>query len=101
MMCKIGRWCGDCACVFRDCIGDTYLCVYRHVLSCQSAVCLWYAFTACSSVIGLGKLLSNHVAVKTDRNVDVFYCKGLRQLQCSIVTDINLVLYRLRTLSSL
>ena len=36
----------------------------------------------CYDIDRTGQLLSNHIAVETDRNVRCFDHKGLRQLQC-------------------
>ena len=44
----------------------------------------------CYGIGRTGQLLSNHVAVETDWNGRCFGREGLRQLQCSIVTDKDL-----------
>ena len=51
----------------------TQVCACVHV-----CVCVADCIPECRT----GQLLSNHVAVETNRNVRRFNCEGLRQLQC-------------------
>ena len=65
-------------------------CVYNGVHNFATGQLIYNLVEAhCYSIGMTGQLLSNHVAVETDRNVRRFNREGLRQLQC-IVTDEDL-----------